>query len=258
MDININEISNSKGTNDSKIFKNSIKVMIVDDQAIIREGLSYLLSGFEEIDILCEASNGTSAIKLLESNSPDVILMDIRMPEMNGVEATKIIKNKYNDIKIIMFTTFDDDEYIIEAMAGGASGYLLKDTDSRNLVQAIKNVYAGNIIMPGAVFQKFAGSFSQNVGNDLNKTEISHNLNNSKSIQSFSVTEEFTQRESDIVKLLLEGKSNREISEQLFLTIGTTKNYLSQIYMKLQVSDRANAILALKGKLGKQGDGSSA
>jgi len=218
---------------------NKIKVMIVDDQAIIREGLSYLLSGFEEIEVLCEAFDGAMAIRLLEKYSPDVILMDIRMPEINGVEATKIIKSTNRDIKIIIFTTFDDDEYIIDAMAGGASGYLLKDTDSKSLVQAIQNVYNGNIIMPGAVFQKLAGNLSSN---------------SPKSLTVNSQTEEFTPRESDIIRLLLEGKSNREISEELFLTIGTTKNYLSQIYMKLQVSDRANAILALKRT---QGDGSS-
>jgi len=233
----------SDAENSSELDKNShtgkIKVMITDDQAIIREGLSYLLSGFEEIHVLCEASNGAEAIKLLETNSPDVILMDIRMPELNGVEATKIIKEKYLDIKIIIFTTFDDDEYIIEAMSGGASGYLLKDTDSKSLVQAIKNVHSGNIIMPGAVFQKFAGNFSTGSKN------LKNTSNNSVANDAIIGFEDFTQRESDIIKLLLEGKSNREISEQLFLTIGTTKNYLSQIYMKLQVSDRSNAILEL-------------
>ena len=243
--MDINTSNSGSGNENAK----KIKVMIVDDQTIIREGLSYLLSGFDEIEILCEASDGAMAIKLLENNSPDVILMDIRMPEINGVEATKIIKNKYKDIKIIIFTTFDDDEYIIEAMAGGASGYLLKDTDSKSLAQAIQNVYNGNIIMPGAVFQKLADNLSSNSSSSAknsNSSQFASGEVSPKLKTENTQTEEFTQRESDIVRLLLEGKSNKEISEELFLTIGTTKNYLSQIYMKLQVSDRANAIIKLK------------
>ncbi len=244
---NRNFNSNNNNTNDN----DKIKVMIVDDQAIIREGLSYLLSGFDEIKVLCEAANGSEAVKLLETHSPDVILMDIRMPHMNGVEATKVIKDSNNDIKIIIFTTFDDDEYIMDAMAGGASGYLLKDTDSKSLVQAIQNVYNGNIIMPGAVFQKLAGNLSSNSSGSAKNSSSSQFAGGEvspKSKTENTQTEEFTQRESDIVRLLLEGKSNKEISEELFLTIGTTKNYLSQIYMKLQVNDRTNAILALKRK----------
>lgn len=220
-----------KMTEDSRI-----GVMIADDQAIIREGLSYLLSGYQDIKVLCEASNGLDAVKMLEHYSPDVILMDIRMPEMNGVEATKIIKEKYSNIKIVIFTTFDDDEFIIDAMTYGASGYLLKDTDSKTLVQAIKNVYAGNIIMPGAVFRKLTGNLNKKNSGEPESKEQTYN------------SDEFTQRETDIIRLLLEGKSNKEISEELFLTIGTTKNYLSQIYMKLNVTDRANAILTLKAR----------
>jgi len=206
---------------------NKIKVMIVDDQSIIRDGLESLLEAHEDIDVIGLAENGEDACKNANLIKPDVILMDIRMPLLNGVEATKCIKKENPDIKIIILTTFDDDTYIIEAMRCGASGYLLKDIRSDKLYEAIKDSVSGNIILPGNIALKIISNLSFEEKRQIDLSD-------------------FSKREMDIIKLLILGKSNSEIADTLFLTIGTVKNYLSQIYLKTDCLDRSNAILYFK------------
>ena len=204
-----------------------IKILIVDDQQIIRDGLTSLLSFESQFEVVGQASNGEEAIKLAQELSIDVILMDIRMPKLNGVEATKVILTEHKNIKIIILTTFDDDEFILEAMRYGASGYLLKDTSSDKLIEAIKDSIKGNIILPGEIALKIVSHISK------------------KEIKKVSL-DDFSNREVDIIQLLVQGKTNQEISSILFLSVGTVKNYLSQIYSKIDCVDRANAILFFK------------
>lgn len=204
---------------------NPISVLIVDDQALIREGLCALLNRQADIEIVGCATNGREAYHKTLALMPNVILMDISMPEVSGVDATRIIKDEFPEIVIIMLTTFDNDEYIIQAMSYGASGYLLKDITGEALVAAIRNGFHGNIVFPGKIAAKLMAHIDQ-------PHKITH--------------QDFSDRERDIITLLLSGRSNKEIADELYLSVGTVKNYISQIYLKLDVKDRANAIIALK------------
>ncbi len=207
-----------------------IKVLLTDDQTIIREGLHALLVTHPDINVVGEACNGKEAYEKTKSLRPDIILMDIRMPEMDGVEATRLIKKDFHETNVIVLTTFDDDEYIIKAMSYGASGYLLKDIAGQKLVEAIRDALSGNIILPGRVAAKITAKLNQNSPSDVKP-------------------EDFTEREIEIIRLIMQGKSNKDIAQSLYLSIGTVKNYISQIYMKADVNDRANAVLFFK-KLG--------
>ncbi len=208
----------------------SICVLLADDQTIIRDGLKALLETHGNISVVGEASNGREAYEQTRKLKPDVVLMDIRMPEMDGVEATRRIKKDFPETNIIVLTTFDDDEYIIKAMTYGASGYLLKDIGSEKLIETIRDSLCGNIILPGRVAAKITSRLTQNAVPDV-------------------TLDDFTEREIEIIRLLTEGKSNREIAQALYLSVGTIKNYISQIYLKINVNDRANAVLIFK-KLG--------
>lgn len=210
-----------------------IKVMIADDQNIMLDGLETILHTTDDIRVIHKANNGLEASSIIETHVPDILLMDIRMPIMDGVEATKIIKERYPEVKIIILTTFDDDNYIIDALSYGATGYLLKDIDGPHLIQAVREAYNGNLLLPGPIAMKLA--------NNINNQKNSAN-NGTDNIQTI----EFTKRELDIARQLLAGKTNKEIAETLFLTIGTVKNYITSIYNKLGVTDRVEAVLLLQ------------
>jgi DNA-binding NarL/FixJ family response regulator len=207
-----------------------IRVLLTDDQTIIRDGLKALLETSGSITVVGEAGNGQEACQKTELLLPDVVLMDIRMPVMDGVEATRRIKKDFPKTVVIVLTTFDDDEYIINAMTYGASGYLLKDIGGDKLIEAIRDGVNGHIILPGLVAAKITSRLVGGAPAPVSQAD-------------------FTEREIDIIRLMTQGKSNKEIAELLFLSVGTVKNYISQIYFKLDVSDRANAVLVFK-KLG--------
>ena len=181
-----------------------VRVLIVDDQSLIREGLSMMLSLYDTVTVVGEAKNGREAIELLENVDIDLILMDIRMPIMDGVEATKIIKDKYPQIKVLILTTFNEDKYIFEGLKNGADGYLLKDLSSEELVKAIETVYQGNMLLQPGIAKQMINSIHEkdDTTNKVNK----HNFN------------ELTKREYEIALLVGEGKSNKEISSKLFIT----------------------------------------
>lgn len=207
-----------------------IRVLLADDQTIIRDGLRALLEAQADIQVAAEAGNGEEAYQQALKHRPDVVLMDIRMPVMDGVEATRLIKRVCPDTVIIVLTTFDDVDYIIQAMTHGAAGYLLKDIGSERLIQAIRDGLQGNIILPGRVAAKITSQLASSAPPE-------------------ATLDDFTEREIEIIRLLTLGKSNREIADQLYLSVGTVKNYTSQIYAKIGVSDRGNAILFFR-KLG--------
>lgn len=206
---------------------NQITVLVTDDQTIIRDGLRALLENHPDIHVVAEASNGVEAVELSKIHRPNVVLMDIRMPQMDGVEATRLIKEQNPETAVLVLTTLDDDESIIGAIAGGASGYLLKDIRESKLAESIRDAALGSVILPG----KIAAKITKHIGSQ-NKPEPA--LSN------------FTQREQEIIGLLMQGKSNQEIAKTLYLTVGTVKNYISQIYSKAGITDRANAILYFK------------
>jgi len=210
-----------------------IKVLIVDDQSLMRDGLKTIIDLEPDMEVLGTCENGRVAIEKSKILHPDVILMDIRMPEVNGVEATKIIKKHFPNIKIIILTTFDDDEYIIDALSYGASGYLLKDIDGDKLINSIRDAYDGTLLMPGNIAAKLVSKLKES-----NKSP-----NNLSKAESNVYYEKLSEREIEIAKLMLEGLSNKEIASELFITQGTVKNYISSIYGKIGVRDRTNAVL---------------
>lgn len=209
-----------------------IKVLIVDDQALIREGLNMMLSLYEELKVVGEATNGKEAVDLVEEKEIDVVLMDIRMPIMDGVEATRVIKERHPYIKILILTTFNEDEYIFQGLNNGADGYVLKDVSSKELVNSIKSVYKGNMLFHGEVAKTIAGAVKGNV-NMQREEDIFNDL---------------TPREMEIARLIGEGKSNKEISEILYITEGTVKNHVTKILDKMDLRDRTQLAILLKGR----------
>lgn len=203
-----------------------IRLLIADDQQLIRDSLKIVLDTNETIDVVGAVSNGVEVIRAVREVKPDVILMDIRMPEMDGVQCTQIIKENYPEIKIIVLTTFDDDEYIFNALKYGASGYLLKGISMEQLIDAIHKVYSGNAMINGDIASKVLDMFSKMAKNDI-------------SIKVDDRAEsEITDSEWKVVSLVAEGMSNKEIATKLYLTEGSVRNYLSSILRKLDLRDR--------------------
>lgn len=208
----------------------AIRVLIVDDQTLLRDGLQTILDLEEDIQVVGSAENGEKAISLCKSLLPDVVLMDIRMPVLNGVAATKEIKERHPQIKVVMLTTFQDEEYIIEALLNGAEGYLLKDIPGDKLIDAVRDAKMGRMMMPPEIARKLAG---------LLKKQPDLGLHAQKDF-------ELSDREMEIARLMTQGSSNKDIAKTLFISEGTVKNYISTIYAKIGTSDRTKAVLLLK------------
>lgn len=214
-----------------------IKVLIIDDQKILTEGLKMILSADPEIYVIGTGENGQEALNLCRVTVPDVILMDIQMPLMNGVECTAQVKKLYPSVKVIVLTTFDDDVYIFEAIKNGAAGYLLKDTPPNEIAKAVKMVQRGGALIQPDVAKKVLDQFSQMAKDE--KVSTNH-------IET-QVFTGLTNREKDIARLVGDGLNNAEIADQLFLSEGTIKNNLTKILDKLELRDRTQlAILAVK------------
>ena len=212
-----------------------IRVLICDDQVVVCDGLEMILNADPEIEVTATAHDGTEAIEKIASSKPDIVLMDLKMPGMNGIEATRIIQQKYPDIKVLVLTTFGDDEWVFDAIRSGASGYLLKGTSRHELVKAVKGTIAGETHVDPDVAGKLF--------NHVTRSNIPEKTN---------LTTELSEREIEVLKLLAQGLSNAEIAKRLYLTRGTVRNYVSQILTKLDVEDRTQAaILAVKHGLVK-------
>ncbi len=204
-----------------------IRVLLADDQSILADGIKSVLSSCEEIEVVGIAQDGFEALDLLEKTSPDVVLMDIRMPNMNGVIATQEVKRRRPEVKVIILTTFDDSDYILNAINNGASGYLLKDTSSAALIDAIKNAYAGDTILPAKIAKRIADA-ARLVSNDR---EI-------KLKRAYGLSD----RETEIALMIYEGFTNKQVASALKLTDGTVRNYISLIYVKLEAENRLEAV----------------
>ncbi|HEX2909195.1 MAG TPA: response regulator transcription factor [Chloroflexia bacterium] len=219
-----------------------IRVLVVDDQQIIREGISTILSYQPGLEVVGKATNGQEAIDLTLQLKPDVVLMDVRMPVMNGVEATARLCQQHTSSKILMLTTFDDEEYITEALQAGASGYLLKDIPGKQLAQAIRSVQEGLYQLDSNVATKLMVSLNkvrENVPPVVPSNPVPVVQGSTPARRKFDLTE----RELEILKLLAGGATNREIAEQLFLAEGTVKNHISNILVRLGLRHRTDAAL---------------
>ena len=204
-----------------------IKVMLVDDEQLIRSGLKIMLETYPDIEVIHQAGNGREAFECCKKEVPDVVLMDIRMPVSTGIEGTKLIKEAYPEVKIVMVTTFQDTEYIVEAMQYGASGYLLKDSSYEAIYDGIKVALSGKVVMDATVSEKLV--MQPKVPTTIEKTDIS----------AFGLTE----REIELIRLVSQGLNNKEISEALFLSEGTVKNNISTILSKLALRDRTQLVI---------------
>lgn len=211
-----------------------IKVLITDDQEDLSQEIKSILETDDEITVVGTATDGFDALSRFETTRADVVLMDIRMPNMNGVVATRRIKEEYPDCKVLILTTFDDSDYILNAINNGASGYLLKDIGGNALINAVKNAYEGDTILPSKIARRIADA-AKNVAVDR---EI-------KLVRAFS----FSEREVEIALMLYEGFTNRQISSALKLSEGTTRNYVSAIYEKTKSENRSGAAQAIKNVL---------
>lgn len=212
-----------------------ITVLVVDDQAIVREGLTAVLSLTEGIEIAGEAENGQQAVEMVDRLGPDVVLMDLRMPEMDGAEATAILRTSHPDVAVLVLTTFDDDDSIARALASGARGYLTKDAGREEVAAAIRTAVTGQVTFTRDIGEKLAGSFSP---------------------QSISPRDRFpnlTAREAEVLTHMVAGRSNTEIAQQLFLAVGTVKSYTNDIFTKLGAQNRAHAIALATGRAKNEG-----
>ncbi|UNK21414.1 response regulator transcription factor [Paenibacillus sp. N3/727] len=222
-----------------------ISVLIVDDDPFIRESLKLLVGMDAEVEVIGAAAHGAEALELLEGGArADVVLMDIRMPICDGVEGTQRIRERFPDVRVLMLTTFDDDDYIVEALQNGASGYLLKNIPPDRIIQGIKTVHDGNMLIHPDIARKLTGMLRP----------TSHNAPAEPSAMDHYG---LTPAEKNIVSLIADGLSNKEIASQLFLSEGTIKNYVTEILGKLNLRDRTQiAIFYLKkgqGSVGNRG-----
>jgi DNA-binding NarL/FixJ family response regulator len=208
----------------------AIRVLLVDDQDLFREGLETLLSVHEDIEVVGQAGDGRDCVEVAARVRPDVVLMDIRMPIMDGVRATRLLMEAHPQCRVIVLTTFDDDEYIFDALRVGAVGYLLKDVPSAQLVDAIRVVARGESILEPSVAAKVIAEF----------TRVSSMVS---VMQMESLVEPLSERELEILGLIAHGASNKEVAEQLYIAEGTVKNHMTHILGKLGARDRTQAVL---------------
>lgn len=211
-----------------------IKVLVVDDQKDLAEGIASVLQTDNELQVLGTACDGFDALEKLAKTAADVVLLDIRMPNMNGVVATSRIKAEYPDTKVLILTTFDDSDYILNAINNGASGYLLKDIGGDALIRAVKNAYEGDTILPAKIARRIADA-AKHVSADR---EL-------KLMRAFGLSD----REVEIALMIYEGFTNRQISSALCLSDGTARNYVSSVYVKLGCESRGDAVDIIKNTL---------
>ena len=205
-----------------------IKVLLVDDHTVVLKGLAFFLSTQEDLELVGEANNGKEALVKVGETTPDVILMDLYMPEMDGVEATAYIKKEYPNVKVIVLTSFSDQAHVLPALRAGASGYILKDVEPDQLVEAIRSAYKGNIQLHPDIANAL-----------LSQTLPVEEKEEEPSIQ----VDVLTARENEVLRLLAKGMSNKEIASVLVITEKTVKAHVSSILSKLNLSDRTQAAL---------------
>jgi len=219
-----------------------IRVLVVEDQQLFKDGVKALLAQEDDIEVIGLACNGEEAIRQIKDQQPDVVLMDIHMPQVDGIKATLYIKEHYPDIKVVLLTTYAQKDAVIMGLNAGADGFLLKSLDAERLIRTIRDAYSGQIVISGEAAKILAGAALRlqcSKKDVLEQRLIGHNIHLSK-------------RELDIAYLLMKGTSNQRIAQTLFLSEGTVKNYISTIYGKLNVATRKEAVAFLDDLSGSE------
>jgi DNA-binding NarL/FixJ family response regulator len=210
----------------------TIRVVVADDQALVRSGFTMLLGGETDIEVVGQASNGAEAVALVASERPDVVLMDVRMPVMDGLEATRRITGDpdLSETRVVILTTFDLDEYVHEALRAGASGFLLKDTLPVDLLNAVRVVAAGDALIAPKITRRLIAEFAKRPEPGT-------------TVAAGKVLDQLTEREREVLEVIARGHSNAEIAEQLFVSHATVKTHVSRLLMKLGARDRAQLVM---------------
>jgi DNA-binding NarL/FixJ family response regulator len=203
-----------------------VRVLICDDQTIIRHGLAMILKLTSDIEVIGLAENGAEALRLAEQLAPDLVLMDLKLPGMSGVEATRQIRSRHPAMQVLVLTTYDDDQWIFDALRAGACGYLLKDTPPEDLLKAIRGTAEGKTFLDPSVAAKLVAHIAERPAQPAS-----------------AITAKLTEREIDVLRLIASGHPNTAIAERLHLSDGTVRNHVSAIIAKLEVADRTQAAL---------------
>jgi DNA-binding NarL/FixJ family response regulator len=223
-----------------------VRVLVVDDQQLMREGLASLLNIQDGIEIIGTATNGQEALEQAISLQPDVLLMDVRMPIVDGVQATELVHREVPACKILMLTTFDDKEYVLKALRVGASGYLLKDIPARDLAQAVHAVHRGIYQLDPAVMRRVMTALSETAREDSSsQVDVPAPCASTQAASTLRLPRQadLTEREIEVLRLIAKGATNREIAEQLVISEGTVKNHISNMLSRLGLRDRTQAAL---------------
>ncbi len=223
------------------IDEQAVKVLVVDDQQLMRDGISSLLSIQDGIEVIGTAVNGQEAIEQALALTPDVILMDVRMPVMNGITATEQIRRQLPTCQVLMLTTFDDEEDIVKALIAGANGYLLKDIPAQDLAQAVRLAHRGIYQIEPSIAGKLVGVLIKQTGSGPVSPAAPTKKENSA--QTVAAQFDLTEREMEVLQLIATGATNREIAEELVVSEGTVKNHVSNILSRLGLRDRTQAAI---------------
>jgi DNA-binding NarL/FixJ family response regulator len=206
----------------------TIKILLADDHALVRQGTRELLDPQEDLEVIAEAGDGEEAVRMVDIHRPDVAILDISMPKLNGIEATERIKRKHPATAVLILTAYDDDQYIFGLLEAGAAGYLLKDVDAGDLIKAIRAVHAGESVLHPAITRKVVDRFTH----PDEQAEANHAL------------EQLTEREFEVLKLAAKSLTNREIADALCITVRTVQVHMSNIFGKMGVGSRTEAVLS--------------
>lgn len=214
-----------------------IRIMIADDQTLLRDGLQTILNLEDDIEVIAVASDGLEALEAVSTHQPDLILMDIKMPRLDGIEGMKRIKRDFPRTVVLMLTTFAEDKFIVDAMAGGADGFLLKDMPGDRIVQVVREAMNGHVMMPAPIAAKLAARLTT-------LADVKGEAFDEEELRKQGLT--FTDRERNIILLMTEGYTNKQIARTMFMSEGTVRNYVSNIYNKIGTNERQTAIVILK------------
>jgi DNA-binding NarL/FixJ family response regulator len=218
-----------------------ISIVLVDDQTLLRDGMETMINLQEDMQVVGVASNGIQVLELLTTIQPDIVLMDIQMSEMDGIECTRRVKERFPGIKVLILTTFAENDYIIDSFSLGVNGFLLKDLPGEQMIQSIRDAYHGNMLLPSVIASKIVNLLPRREGVGVGAGAARLQAEKLKKEGIF-----LTQREKEIAELFVQKKSNRQIAKELFMSEGTVRNYISGIYNKMGSNDREYVISVLE------------